>query len=141
VIASKINFTRNNADMQVFIPKDNLQSCYGGLDDWEFEYAEPVPGENDLLEATEEREKLEAERNALLREYERLTIQWVSEAPESAGEAEARDGRTKLAQQLRANYWALDPYVRAKNYYKRVGVVDDKGNVDFKGAGREELST
>ncbi|KAJ8116046.1 hypothetical protein ONZ43_g4525 [Nemania bipapillata] len=46
VIASKINFTRKPIDLLHFIPEESLQTYYGGKDAWEYEYVEPIPGEN-----------------------------------------------------------------------------------------------
>lgn len=36
-----------------------------------------------------------------------------------------------LTEELRKNYWLLDPYLRAKSWYDRTGVVSDGGRIDL----------
>lgn len=39
--------------------------------------------------------------------------------------------RTELAQRLRTGYWQLDPYLRAKTLYDRLGVIREGGKIQF----------
>lgn len=134
VIASKINFTRKTADLLKFIAEDNLQSIYGGKDSWEYAYVEPVGGENARLEDDEKRAMIQEERDGLIEEFERETMEWITLGPHSNGAKDVEASRKRIVEKLRVNYWKLDPYIRAKTYYHRVGVIDNKGQVDFKAA-------
>ncbi|KAL2194761.1 CRAL-TRIO domain-containing protein [Corynascus similis CBS 632.67] len=133
VIASKINFTNSAADLARFIAPEDLQTCYGGKDSWEYRYIEPVEGENDRLES-EKKADVEAERDELVRRFEKLSVEW---AGLEGGSAEAKgkfEERRTLANQLSDEYWKLDPYIRARTYYDRAGVLSSTGVVDYKAA-------
>lgn len=120
--------------MERFISKENMQKSYGGIDTWSYEYIEPVPGENAKLDQTEERAALEEERDELAKDFVRETVEWARLDAKS-DEAKAKSSqRNEVVKKLQSNYWKLDPYVRATTYLHRVGVVDEKGEVDFKGA-------
>ena len=113
-----------------------MQTRYGGDDTWDYKYVEPVPGENDKLQSSEKKAKVQDERFELEREFEKETIEWLKLDPESQEGQDQTKRRTEVAKELNSNYWKLDPYIRAKTYYHRVGVVDDDGNVDYLAAGR-----
>jgi hypothetical protein len=110
-----------------------LQKCYGGTDTWEYKYVEPIEGENAHLASAEKRAELQTERDQLARQYEQLTADWVALSPESE-EGKAKDVERKtLAEMLEKSYWSLDPYIRARTYYHRTGVLNaDTGGVNFK---------
>ncbi|KAI1432483.1 CRAL/TRIO domain-containing protein [Xylaria sp. CBS 124048] len=118
VIAAKIHFTRQPADLLQFIPAENLQTCYGGTDPWEYAYIEPVAGENARLDEAEKRAEIEAKREELIREFELETTAWA------AGKGDAKK-RADVAGRLGANYRRLDPYIRARTLYHRTGAVPD----------------
>ncbi|KAI4595245.1 hypothetical protein KJ359_005218 [Pestalotiopsis sp. 9143b] len=134
VIASKINFTRKSADLLKFISEDNLQSNYGGRDEWKYKYAKPEPGENSRLSEEEKRAEIQKEREALIAKFEQETIRWTSLPVSDPDMNAVNEERSQTAALLRENYWRLDPYIRSKTYYHRVGVVDGEGNVDFRAA-------
>ncbi|KAI0863421.1 CRAL/TRIO domain-containing protein [Xylaria cubensis] len=125
VIASKINFTRKPADLLQFISEENLHTSFGGKDTWEYEYIEPVKGENAKLEEAEKRTPIQQERNELIGEFELETAEWACLAADSATGKEKALRRTELVQQLSENYWKLDPYIRARTYYHRLGLMGD----------------
>ncbi|KAK3361828.1 CRAL-TRIO domain-containing protein [Lasiosphaeria ovina] len=157
VIAAKINFTHGNGELARFIAPENLQRCYGGQDAWEYTYvAAADAGENDRMRS-EKKDAVRAERDVLVRRFEQLSAEWAGAgasatqedraAPPLAdvnarAEAEADASRRKLAAarrdelagQLRESFWKLDPYVRARTYYHRVGVIGPAGEVDYKAA-------
>ena len=135
VIASKINFTRNSKDLLKFIEKDQLQKRYGGEDTWEYKYPEPSKGDRDNLGLTDEKKaKIEADREELMKEFELATEEWVATDPQSEEAQVLIAKRTEISDKLIENYWKLDPYIRAKTYYHRVGVLSDDGKVNFQGA-------
>ncbi|KAI1858739.1 hypothetical protein JX265_010401 [Neoarthrinium moseri] len=138
VIASKIHFTRKKTDLLQFVSEDNLQTGYGGTDSWTYTYSEPVTGENARLKEEEKKAKIQEERSELIREFEQETVGWVSPQCQSSPDNKNESRRDQVTRQLGLNYWKLDPYIRARTYYHRVGVVDDKGEVDFKAAGHEK---
>ncbi|KAL2130258.1 hypothetical protein VTI74DRAFT_6697 [Chaetomium olivicolor] len=133
VIASKINFTSSNADLARFIAQENLQTCYGGKDNWEYKYIGPVEGENERMQS-EKKEDVEAERNELIRQFEQLSLEWAKVKPGSADAKQKATERCELAERLRESDWKLDPYVRARTYYHRAGVIGALGAVDYKAA-------
>lgn len=94
-----------------------------------------------------------------MKEYESVTQDWIKETvaagsgagvegQEHKGEKhkeekekgkEGKEGketplqskRTELAQQLRTGYWQLDPYLRAKTLYDRLGIIREGGKIQF----------
>lgn len=132
-IASKIHFTKGKSGLTKFIAEDVLQSEYGGQDHWKYQYIEPIQGENARLDMDEKRVEIEKDRNELARQFETLTADWLAakltaDAPVDKEQAAQRE---LLVQKLQANYWELDPYIRATTYYHRAGVVDKFGMADF----------
>jgi len=126
VVASKVHFTKSAQDLSQFIDAKHIPKDLGGEEDWTYRYVEPVPGENDRMKDTAIRQKLEAERAGIVREYEAATIKWSK-----SGDMSLNQTRLQLAEKLRKNYWQLDPYVRARSLYDRWGVIRGGGVVDF----------
>lgn len=133
VIASKINFTNSSADLSRFIAPEELQKSFGGKDQWEYKYIEPVPGENDRL-GSEKKADVEAERDALIRQFESLSAEWVGLDVRSAEAKQKAAERRRVTKQLSDGYWKLDPYIRARTYYDRAGVLSSSGAVDYRAA-------
>ncbi|KAK3313343.1 CRAL-TRIO domain-containing protein [Apodospora peruviana] len=135
VIASKINFTSSNSDMEKFISQENLQKCYGGKDTFEYKYIDPVEAAGeDRTKDEEKKAKLQNEREELMRRFEGLTEEWAKLDPDSAEGKQKDVERGDLARELRKSFWQLDPYVRARTYYHRAGVIGADGTVDLKAA-------
>lgn len=108
----------------------------GGDEDWTYEYKEPVPGENDLMKDTETRDKILMERENTVEEYESATVEWIQS--NDANIATIKEKRHKIADSLHNGYWVLDPYVRAKSFYDRVGMIGPGGVGNFYPAKAEE---
>lgn len=126
VVASKVHFT-NDHEMEDFVPKSQIIKELNGAEDWEYEYIEPVPGENDKMKDLETRDKLLEERKGIVDEYEKATVEWIK-----GGDALAlKTKRNELAIQLRDDYWRLDPYIRARSYYDRCGLINPGGKLQF----------
>lgn len=134
LVATKVHFTRTKVDLERLITAENLSSELGGEDVWEYKYIDPIPGENDRMDEVGERDRIQGERDRLASDFERLTLEWKAYDPLSEAAKENKVLRDQLADELRENYWRLDPYLRARNYYHRVGVVDEDGRVDFQAA-------
>jgi hypothetical protein len=132
VVASKIHFTSNVKDVEAFIDMTSIIKELGGPLDWEYTYTEPIEGENAVMEDAEGRRKLEKERACLARDYEVIVLEWImSQLNAPQGNAPAftpsqevdifQRRRDEIAAKLRNNYWDLDPYVRARSIYDRLG--------------------
>ncbi|KAK3321660.1 putative phosphatidylinositol transporter protein [Apodospora peruviana] len=127
VVASKVHFTNNVRDMEGFIPLNQIPKELDGQEDWVYSYVEPVAGENDKMKDVATRDRLLAGREALVKEYESATMQWIQN-PDSA---EIKAKRNALAVKLREDYWNLDPYIRARSYYDRTGVLQPGGKLNY----------
>lgn len=127
VVANKVHFTNNISEMSEFISPEKIPKDLDGQEDWEYKYVEPVPGENDKMKDTETLKKLQAARAELVKEYEEATLQWIQT---QGGAPELKKKRDEIAEKLRVDYWQLDPYVRARSFYDRVGVLLPGGKLD-----------
>jgi hypothetical protein len=127
VVASKVNFTNNEKEMEQFVPKANILKELGGEEDWSYTYTEPSPNENDRMKDTVTRDKLLLEREEVVKQYESATKAWIDDTDVAA----AKETRLRLANNLREGYWVLDPYVRARSYYDRVGLIGSDGKPHF----------
>ncbi|KAG2412968.1 hypothetical protein HFD88_010527 [Aspergillus terreus] len=132
-LVKKIHFTRSVDDLEQFIAREHIVSDLGGNDDWEYEYTEPDPDENEVMEDYMTRNVLLAERQGITDEFLAATSQWIaaSRAKDSLGVSEASYYRAETVEQLRTNYWRLDPYIRARNCLDRTGIIQEGGKIDF----------
>ena len=126
-MAGKIHFTNSIEEMEQYVDKSQIVAEMGGDNPYHYEYIEPKEDENARLSDTETREKLEEERAGMIKEYERLTLNWIS----GTGDKDLPAQRTEIANKLRAEYWALDPYIRARSIYDRLKVLQPGGKVDW----------
>lgn len=122
VVAAKVNFTYGREGLSQFIAPDQIIKELGGDEDWEYRYVEPVPGENDKMQDVDTRDRLLKARDELATQFEAATKRWIQHPDGEAAEV-AKAERDRLAAQLRENYWQLDPYVRARSLYDRLGVI------------------
>ncbi|CAK7266718.1 phosphatidylinositol transfer protein csr1 [Sporothrix epigloea] len=130
VVASKVHFTNNVKDMEEFINKDQIIKDLDGDEDWDYKYIEPEAGENDKMKDTVTRDKLLTERGHLYRAFEDATAQWVLNSDDGQTKTLCAK-REEVATQLREQYWTLDPYIRARSFYDRTGMLRPDGTVDF----------
>ncbi|MCJ1308619.1 hypothetical protein MMC25_002272 [Agyrium rufum] len=139
VVASKVHFTKTPEDLQQFVPKEHLMKDMGGTDPYSWDFVEPRPGENDLLESGgEKRKELEDSRAAMVEEWEELTRKWIAGEIESP---QAIESRNQVAVKLKSNYWILDPYIRAKTVYDRIGIIKAGGKLEFYPDEKKDLPT
>lgn len=103
----------------------------GGAEEWEYNYTEPKEDENLIAEDTEARDAYLAERQELGEELFSLTTQWIASAKlmDPLDVLTIKNQRTEIMDQLRSIYWTLDPYIRARNYLDRTGVIQEGGKV------------
>ncbi|KAK6069600.1 CRAL/TRIO domain-containing protein [Seiridium cupressi] len=130
VVASKVHFTNNVKDMSGFLTPNRIPKELEGEDPWEYHYVEPVVGENPKLRDTETRDRLLEERDSLYDEYEQKTLEWLR-MQDAEKRAAIKTGRTEIATKLREGYWTLDPYVRARSLYDRVGILNEGGRLEY----------
>ncbi|KAJ5125314.1 hypothetical protein N7448_004637 [Penicillium atrosanguineum] len=143
VVAAKIHFTKNREDLEAFIPKSQIIKELEGDENWEYEYTEVKEGENKLMEDTETRDKLLAERQILAKEIQDITIEWVraSFKKETEAASAAKEKRDGLIEDLRKQYWVLDPYIRARSLYDRLNIVKGEGKIEFYPSAENEAKT
>jgi hypothetical protein len=115
--------------MEEFVPKDHIIKELGGDEDWAYKYIEPVPCENDKMKDTATRDKLLHEREDTIKAYEKETLDWIHWKETDV--ASLKRQRHDLAATLRDGYWVLDPYVRARSYYDRSGLIGERGVTHF----------
>jgi hypothetical protein len=131
VVAAKVNFTRSLEDLEEFIPRDRISKELGGNEDWSYSYVEPSPDENSRMSDEAAQHTLLADREEIIKEFETITMKWISPSTGIAEKADILAKRNGLAEQLRENYWQLDPYIRARTIYDRIGVLNDGGEIKF----------
>lgn len=129
VVANKVHFTNSISELEQYIDKSNIVKEMGGDDPFDYEFIPPQEGENQPMEDTATRDRLQAGRAESIKNFEELTAEWIGEG--GADSAAIQSRRTELAQQLMKGYWDLDPYVRARSFYDRVGVLQPGGKVDW----------
>ncbi|KAF2835782.1 CRAL/TRIO domain-containing protein [Patellaria atrata CBS 101060] len=131
VVASKIHFAKTIDELSAFIPRTQIPRELGGDEAWDYVYPappDPATAENPKLSDAATRGKIEVERGELAKRYEEVVLEWV------AGEKEGKEvegERNGVAEELRKNYWKLDPYMRARSLYDRSGVLGEGGVVNF----------
>ncbi len=84
------------------------------------------------MKDTAERDRLMEERRSLADQFELKSREWT-ENPEGAKAEAIKADRDKLADQLAANFWRLDPYVRARSLYDRLGYFRGAAGTDWYG--------
>jgi hypothetical protein len=129
VVASKVHFTNNNEEMEAFVSKSHIIKELHGDEDWTYQYLEPVAGENDTMKDTATRDKFLLEREELVKGFEKATVNWIHAG--DVGAEGLKMKRNELANGLKTDYWRLDPYVRARSYYDRVGLINPGGRIEF----------
>ena len=92
-----------------------------GDEQFDYKYIEPVPGENDIMKDTATRDQIQEERDSMVQRFEEATKQWI------AGEESASAERDAVVNELNENYWKLDPYIRARTLYDRLGAIGERG--------------
>lgn len=127
VVASKVHFISGAKELESLVAPEHIIKELGGEEDWEWEYVEPQPNENEELRDTATRDSIMEERKNLGDELFRLNAQWISGSKDEA----LSEQRDSVIQQLSENYWRLDPYVRARTVLDRTGVIQDGGKIDF----------
>lgn len=133
VVAAKVHFMTGATALEEIIPRERILKELGGEEDWDYEYIGPGPDENEKLKDTAARDVILAEREKLGDELFSLTVEWMA-----GSEPNSLHTRNEVIEDLRRNYWDLDPYVRARTILDRTGVIKGDGAVDFYPATKPE---
>lgn len=132
-IVERIHFTYTVQDLEKYIARDQIISELGGNEDWEYEYLEPEADENNAMTDYAARDTLLAERQSIGEEFLSATSRWI-EASRTGSVTDIQEAvahREEVIEQIRLNYWDLDPYVRARNNLDRTGVIQEGGLIDM----------
>lgn len=119
MVASKVHFTNNIKDLEEYIHPSRVPKEFDGEEEYEYKYVEPAPGENDKMNDITTRDSLIAAREQLYHDYEETTARWIKSPEDAVIKAE----RDSIAAKLRADYWNVDAYVRARSMYDRTGWI------------------
>ena len=128
VVASKVHFTQNLEELEQFIEKSRIIKELGGDDPFEYRYVEPRDGENEKMSDEGTRQRLLEERAIVVKEYEAMTHEWIANPQDRTS---LQQKRNDLAERLRSGYWQLDPYVRARSIYDRLGLIGESGIIRY----------
>lgn len=132
VVAAKVHFTNSVDELEVFIPRNRIIKELGGDEDFNYKYIEPQPNENDAMKDTAKRDEIKARNKALTKELQDATQAWIVAASKNEKErAESEKAkREALIEKTSRGYWEIDPYIRARSFYDRTGVLQG-GKVVF----------
>ncbi|KAI9788637.1 MAG: hypothetical protein M1816_006783 [Peltula sp. TS41687] len=131
VVAGKVHFTKHVSDLENFIPKNHILKELGGEEDWSYNYIEPSTDENSRMSDEETKQTLLRSREEYVKRFEQATLRWLSTSSGTASSEEAKAERPRLAEELKKNYWKIDPYLRARSLYDRTGLIKEGGDLDI----------
>lgn len=139
-LVSKVHFTKTLEDLERFIPRQNLPPDLGGIDDtYQYHYIEPDPhdrAENLPLDThSPTRDFLLGQRQRIAEDLLEATRLWLQTVAmrDRIGTAVQEDRRAELIEELRLNFWKVDPFIRARCQLDREGIIvsDGIGTIDF----------
>jgi hypothetical protein len=136
VVANKVHFTNKTDDMEVFIEKSHIPKDLGGEEDWDYKYIPAIIGENEKMKDMTTKAQVEAERQKIVEDFEKATIGWI----ENSSDEEMKKKRWELRLSLKENYWKLDPYIRSRSYYDRIGMIQPGGHRQFYPSSKKEAA-
>lgn len=122
IVASKVHFTKTPDDLLQYISKDNLLDDLGGDSESGYKYTPYVEGENDHMKDVARRDEIQKQRHQTAMKFEKVTKEWV-DSKDKAQIAELEKERQQLQQQVIQEYWKIDPYIRARSVYDRLGFI------------------
>ncbi|RGB43364.1 CRAL-TRIO domain-containing protein [Rhizophagus diaphanus] len=127
VVASKIQFTKTDQDLKNFIPHEHIIEELGGGDKWKYEYIPPTEEDNYKMKDEIKKKELMEIRTKLEHDFENINKKWI----EDPDDEHIINERNQLKVRLRKAQLDLDPYIRPKTYYHRVGILDYERNVNW----------
>ncbi|KAJ2785753.1 hypothetical protein GGI15_001813 [Coemansia interrupta] len=128
-VKQKIVMTRNAAELAAYIDPEMIVAEVGGTKQFSYTYVPPTAEENAHMADAEARGRAEAEYVVAVDRYEKLTREWA--AADSTHDDAAVEDRAGARETLRQAAIALDPYVRARTLYHRLGFIKPSHLVEF----------
>ncbi|KAH3679370.1 hypothetical protein WICMUC_001051 [Wickerhamomyces mucosus] len=122
VVAGKISFTKNVKDLENFIPLNYIPKSLGGNDEFEPNFIQGSSNDDLLLKDESTKLKIQNERQLIIEEFIVATISWIESENEEQSD-KFKIQKVKLGEKLALNYIELDPYIRSRNYYDRIGAL------------------
>ena len=143
-----VHFTKDVTDLKNFLPEESIPTEMGGKDDtgWPYEY----PNEDDVARGVGSPRDSSAmahipnsdsssssplsNRGALLHRhrmevaqlFEETTREWIDASRSGRDVRGLEKLREKYQSELVKAYWALDPYVRGRGIYDKLGWVEER---------------
>ena len=122
-------------DLSAFIPPEHIPREFDGNEDYTYSYIQPRTEENADMQDLDSYKQIYSQRQDLIASYEAATTKWIgTDHASSIAELEREElqvRRRDFESQLKANYWCLDPYIRARTLYDRLGILQSKGVLQF----------
>ncbi|CBQ67910.1 conserved hypothetical protein [Sporisorium reilianum SRZ2] len=137
VVRSKVKFSKKPEDLDI-VPKERLLSNMGGSNINEFEFVEPVEGENEQTKDEEGKKRTWNNYMSIAKEYEKVTRKWCDTKGKDKDVVKQRE---LLVKKLRVAQFEHEPYFRGKTVYHRDGTIDGQGVVtwEYKQKGGETI--
>ncbi|KAJ2078705.1 phosphatidylinositol transfer protein csr1 [Coemansia sp. RSA 988] len=133
VVKSKIIMINSSSGFSPYIDPEHLISEIGGRKKFEYKYKLPSSEENNLMADTKARDEVEADFVRAVDDYEAATRKWLDAVTDNNESSSSLDafGRDEARNALRKSTIALDPYVRARTLYHRLGFISPDHSVSF----------
>ncbi|KAI0242900.1 phosphatidylinositol transfer protein csr1 [Massospora cicadina] len=123
VVAEKVKFV-SVKELPEYIDPSYLPESLGGTMKQEFIYVPPQPNENLKLDDVEGQRVAQKRFDEAIIDFESETRNWATSTSPSPKRDEA-------AARLKAAYVELDPFIRARTIYHRLGVIGGIEDVDW----------
>lgn len=131
VVRDKIKFSSKAADLKDYASTAKLRKGMGGTMDWDWDYIEPDPQENDLQKDTETVKAMQKEYMDLASKFEETTREWIKAGDSDDDAPDLTFRREVIAKQLRLTSLRMNRYCRARNVYQRAGILKDTGRFEW----------
>lgn len=123
-----MHFTKTIDELEEYIEKSHILKELGGDDPFTYQYIEPISGENKAMTENDTKQRLLDARAAIVKEFESTTVEWIKAV---GGSDFLQQKRNELSDRLRSGYWQIDPYLRARSIYDRLGMIREGGKIHF----------
>ncbi|AAS52725.2 AER041Wp [Eremothecium gossypii ATCC 10895] len=123
VVAAKIAFTKTAADLEEFIPAEQIPLELGGKDEYNFDgFVMPDGSADTKLSDEKGKAAVLEEREAIIKRFIDATISWI-ESTSDEESAKWLEKKIDLSKELSENYSKLDPYIRSRSFYDVNGTL------------------
>ncbi|KAJ2850659.1 phosphatidylinositol transfer protein csr1 [Coemansia brasiliensis] len=119
VVKSKIVMAKSPSDLALFIDSSQLITELGGSKQFEYRYQLPTRAENICMRDAAGREAAESRFTQAIDHYEARTREWLCGSEHDPGAC----GRDAACEALHSAAAELDPFIRARTLYHRLGFI------------------